>query len=217
MKHLIVKKIDLPSSQSPLNSLSEYLEQRVDPQWINVINWKVYPYRPKVRFRIAHNNRELFIQYEVKEKYIKAERTAINEMVCGDSCVEFFVSPRKDGIYYNFEFNPIGTCLVGRGHGRDDSQLLSPDLIRQIRTHGSRGDKPFTEQEGDHTWKLLVVIPTSIIGMGENDTLSGKTFRANFYKCGDELSRMHYLSWNPIDTPEPDFHRPEYFGHIDFE
>ena len=24
----------------------------------------------------------------------------------------------------------------------------------------------------------------------------------------------HYLSWNPIETPKPDFHRPEFFGEL---
>ncbi|MDE5921249.1 MAG: hypothetical protein K2G82_06535, partial [Paramuribaculum sp.] len=27
-------------------------------------------------------------------------------------------------------------------------------------------------------------------------------------------SEPHYLSWAPITTPQPDFHRPEFFGNI---
>jgi hypothetical protein len=38
----------------------------------------------------------------------------------------------------------------------------------------------------------------------------------NFYKCADETISPHYLSWNPIDAPAPDFHRPEFFGEIHF-
>ena len=30
------------------------------------------------------------------------------------------------------------------------------------------------------------------------------------------MSLPHYLSWMPIDTPKPDFHRPEFFGKINF-
>ncbi|WP_449033796.1 carbohydrate-binding family 9-like protein, partial [Prevotella sp.] len=26
----------------------------------------------------------------------------------------------------------------------------------------------------------------------------------------------HFLSWNPIDLPAPDFHRPDFFGEIRF-
>ncbi|MCF0172470.1 MAG: hypothetical protein HUJ91_01855, partial [Bacteroidales bacterium] len=32
-----------------------------------------------------------------------------------------------------------------------------------------------------------------------------------------EMAVAHFLSWNPIGTPTPDFHCPEYFGTIEFE
>lgn len=38
--------------------------------------------------------------------------------------------------------------------------------------------------------------------------------KANFYKCGDGLTVPHYLSWSPIVTEKPDFHRPEFFNQI---
>jgi hypothetical protein len=38
----------------------------------------------------------------------------------------------------------------------------------------------------------------------------------NFYKCADDTAFKHYLSWNPILTPNPDFHRPEFFGELRF-
>ena len=34
-----------------------------------------------------------------------------------------------------------------------------------------------------------------------------KKIRANFYKCGDKTAHPHYVSWAPINTPQPDFHR----------
>ena len=47
--------------------------------------------------------------------------------------------------------------------------------------------------------------------------LNGKTMRANFYKCGDLLQTPHFLSWAPIDLPQPKFHCPEFFGEVTFE
>jgi hypothetical protein len=41
--------------------------------------------------------------------------------------------------------------------------------------------------------------------------------KANFYKCGDELQTPHFLSWNPIEIDQPDFHRPDFFGTLEFE
>ena len=36
-------------------------------------------------------------------------------------------------------------------------------------------------------------------------------------KCGDDTAVPHFLSWNPIGAPRPNFHTPEYFGEIHFE
>ena len=36
--------------------------------------------------------------------------------------------------------------------------------------------------------------------------------RGNFYKCGGHGPLEHYLSWSPIATERPDFHRPEFFA-----
>ena len=46
--------------------------------------------------------------------------------------------------------------------------------------------------------------------------VKGKTFRANFYKCGDKLTVPHYVTWSPVETVKPDYHQPEYFGNIKF-
>ena len=37
---------------------------------------------------------------------------------------------------------------------------------------------------------------------------------ANFYKCGGDHEIQPYGSWAPIDSPTPDFHRPEAFGRV---
>ena len=39
----------------------------------------------------------------------------------------------------------------------------------------------------------------------------------NLYKCGYNLSHPHFLSWRPIRTEKPYFHRPEFFGEVTFE
>jgi hypothetical protein len=47
--------------------------------------------------------------------------------------------------------------------------------------------------------------------------VKGKKMRGNFYKCGDELSVPHFVSWTKINTPNPSFHVPECFGGLEFE
>ena len=60
---------------------------------------------------------------------------------------------------------------------------------------------------------LALDIPASTFGL---ETFAGLQARGNFYKCGDRLPVPHYLSWAPIGTPKPDFHRPEYFDRLIF-
>jgi hypothetical protein len=42
-------------------------------------------------------------------------------------------------------------------------------------------------------------------------------WRANFYKCADQSSHPHWLTWSPVDYPKPHFHLPQSFGTLEFE
>lgn len=216
MKRLLVKKVAIEGELPDLEKVSQLLDQ-LDAESIDTLNWSDYQYQPGVQFKIAHNNREIFIKYFVNETHVKAEKKNSNEMVCEDSCVEFFVEPVQNGPYYNFEFNPIGTCLLGKGTGRHDSKVVDTELIDKIRRFSTMGSVPFSEMSGELHWELIVAIPKSILGIKNDDPLSGLTFRANFYKCGDQLTQPHYLTWNPVETENPDYHRPEFFGELLFE
>jgi hypothetical protein len=66
------------------------------------------------------------------------------------------------------------------------------------------------------SWDLIVVIPLSVFVHDEVNTLYGVEARANFFKCGEKTKQPHYLAWNNIETPEPDFHQPEWFGKLNF-
>jgi len=183
---------------------------------IETINWKEFNYKPDVKFSIAHNDNEIVLKYYVKENYFKAEYTESNQNVYEDSCVEFFVSPEKDGLYYNFEFNGIGTCLLGSGHGRADTKRADKEVILRIRRLSSLGNKPIRERKGEFSWTLTVAIPFDVFFHHAVKDLQGKTFRVNFYKCGDKLSVPHFVTWNPVGTENPDYHRPEFFGEVRF-
>lgn len=216
MKEIEVKKLKTKSDYPDMKEVSEKLDLLAVKHRIETLNWKDYNYKPDVTFSIAYGKNEIFIKYYVKESYIKAEKTGSNQMVCEDSCVEFFVSPENDGIYYNFEFNAIGTCLLGTGTGRKDSSRSDPEIISGIRLLSSEGNKPFKEKKGEFEWTLTIAIPLETFFHHKVEDLKGKTFRANFYKCGDNLSVPHYLTWNPVETQNPDFHQPLYFGILKF-
>jgi hypothetical protein len=216
MKITEIHKAETLSEFPSLEEISGILDNEKDRLVIDTLNWKAYDYKPDVRLAIAYSNNELLLKYYVTENYFKAEKTVSNEMVCEDSCVEFFVSPEDDGIYYNIEFNAIGTCLLGAGYDRATSKRADPGIISKIRRLPSAGLKPFREKTGENTWTITVAIPFEVFFRHKVKDLKGKTFRANFYKCGDKLSVPHYVTWNPIGTPNPDYHQPGYFGMLRF-
>lgn len=180
---------------------------------LDCVNWPAeYPYKPEVRISSAHTDSAIFINYSVKGNSLRAVNTDFNSHVHQDSCVEFFVAPNDRAPYYNFEFNCIGTPHVAHRLDRHNGTPLPHDTIATIRRYSTCGKKPFEEITGEYSWSLLVVIPLAILGVeykGEPIRLMG-----NFYKCADLTAAPHFLSWAPIATAQPDFHRPEFFAPI---
>ncbi len=216
MKVLEIREIDLGSVYPALAEVSARLDELSQKNRIETINWSSHLYKPDVEFVMAYGQKEIYLKFYVREEYTKAEKYETNQMVCEDSCVELFISPSDDGIYYNLEFNPIGIALMGCGTGRHDSKRVDAAVVNNIRHLASMGDKPFSEISGDNIWTLTVAIPFETFFRHNIESVKGKSFRANLYKCGDKLTTPHYVTWNPVGSEKPDFHRPEYFGEIKF-
>jgi hypothetical protein len=216
MQVLDVKETDFETDYPELKDISARMDNLAEKHKINIINWQQYNYRPEVSFSVQYSDKEIYIKFYITEDYFKAEMTEPNQMVCEDSCVEFFVSPEEDGIYYNLEFNGIGTCLLGSGSSRADSTPATPAIISKIRRLTTVGNKPIKEKKGKIAWTITLAIPFEVFFLHKLNTLKGKTFRANFYKCGDKLTLPHYLTWSPVATEKPDFHQPAHFGILRF-
>lgn len=204
-----------------LDSLdSEQIIKTIDEkgahQMIEQINWKEqYPYRPLTAISIAHSGKNIYIDFIVRCNYLRAVNYENNSSVHQDSCVEFFVCPDGKLPYYNFEFNCIGTIHAAKRMDRHTGEPLSDDMLDRVKRYPSCGTRPFEELEGMFSWNLLVAIPLDVMGL----KYEGKPIRmkGNFYKCADLTTTPHFLSWAPIDTPQPDFHRPEFFADIILE
>lgn len=179
---------------------------------VGLAPWPSYAYRPQVQFAIAHYNGGIVLKYFVREAAIRAVHAEINGPVWQDSCVEFFLSFDDGASYYNLEFNCIGTGLIGYGTGRQGRTMLPPETVASVQAHSVIR----REHGGEVAWELTLLIPLQVFAHTGAYTLGGRHARANFYKCGDALPEPHYLSWAPIHTPEPDFHRPEFFGTLRF-
>ena len=180
-------------------------------------NWKdSYPYSPVVKACLWHNGSHLFINYEVDEDYVAARADHDNGDVYKDSCVEFFISFDEEG-YYNLEANCIGKVLLSHRKGRKtDIVYASPAILDGIKRISSLGTTPFESNTPSEPWHLTLAIPTSTFFKHDIKNFRGVTAKCNLYKCGDDLPVPHFLSWQPIATENPDFHRPEFFVPINF-
>ena len=215
MKKIIIPYIE-KLSQSKIEDVVVILENEGIEGAIDTINWsKDFPYRPITSFFIAYSSDGLYIKYKVHGSMLKAEYTKDQDPVYEDSSVEFFCKKEDEDFYYNFEFNCIGTCLAKKRKNRkEDVTPLAEQQLALIERYSSIGRRAFKELEGMFLWNLTVKIPFEILGL--NFQYLPEKLQGNFYKCADGTGSPHYLSWAPIKTPSPDFHRPEFFGEIIF-
>lgn len=212
LKTLLIPKIE-QIDDFQINSIINTLENSGKRCIIDSVNWvKEFPYKPLSTFTIAHDGKYIYIDFFVRCNYLKAENFENNSPVSQDSCVEFFVAPKCDNHYWNFEFNCIGTINASHRTERKKPTRLSDEELSQVLRYASCGNKPFHELEGIFSWNLLIAIPLSLIGIKYNGTPI--EMKGNFYKCASGCSQPHYMSWNPIVTPKPDFHQQEFFGDI---
>ena len=194
----------------------EYFVKRVDVlEWTGInraelvhTGW-LEPEPIRAWAQLCHDGENLYVRMEAEETPVRATLTGVLDQVCDDSCLEFFFAPDSgDSRYFNFEFNPLGALNLGFGGSR-------PTRIRQIvkKPEELFQPNPFRTEKG---WGILYRIPEEFIRR------YFPTFRlkgecgCNFYKCGDKTQRPHYLSWNPMSTESPDFHRRQDFGILRF-
>lgn len=216
MNQLFVKKINAKKSVS-FAEAENLLEKQAVTHPIQILNWAAFNYLPKVNFRIGHIGNEIWLKYYVTEKHLRARETRTNGDVYKDSCVEFFISPDGDVNYYNFEFNCIGTIHLAYGPGRENRKFVDPSILEKVEIKSSLGGAPFNDKSGNFEWEMMIRIPIEAFAYSNLKTFDGLKATANFYKSGDETAVAHYVTWNPIKTENPDYHRPEYFGKITFE
>lgn len=181
-------------------------------------------HRPVTRVRALYDSGNIYILFDVQDKYVRSVQTEFQDPVCTDSCVEFFCQPAGCRDYLNFEFNCGGTFLVYHiidptrtRRGLKAFEKLTPEDAALIQVYHSMPEVVEPEIAEETHWILAAKIPLSLFEKYckvPGNSFSGSTWRANFYKCGDRTSHPHWASWQPVS--EKNFHLPECFGEIVF-
>lgn len=181
------------------------------------------PHHPGTFCKLLYDDTNIYGIFRVEDQYVRSIHTLFQSEVWKDSCVEFFVQPKVDGGYFNFEFNCGGALLASyvtnptRANGiLQEFQPLTPADDRQIRRFSSLAGLVDPEIPEPIVWHLEFSIPFAVLEKyaGPPCAAAGQIWRANFYKCGNETSHPHWLSWAPLR--ERNFHDPASFGSIEF-
>jgi hypothetical protein len=213
MNHLSIKKLNNTDIQ--LSNLSLIFDKEQVPfHLIDCVNWVDYPYKPDVKFRIAHNGTNIFLNYQIEETDIKAVCNEDGGKVWEDSCVEFFISFPNQDFYTNIECNCIGKIVAEARTGKQHCLPVPFNLASRIERWSSIGIHPVENLSGK--WEVSLIIPITVFRLNEITSFNGIHAKGNFYKCGDNLKAPHFLSWNPIKSEQPNFHLPQYFGEFFF-
>ena len=193
---------------------------------LRVSNFRVESssHRPCTSVKLLYSSDGLHGLFMVRDRYIRCIRHRFQDTVYKDSCVEFFVQPKSDRGYFNFEFNCGGTLLAAYivdstrvKSGFKEFTPLSPEDARQLQIFHSLPEAIDPEITDETLWFVEFYIPFTLFEkyVGLTLPVAGQIWRANFYKCADESSHPHWAAWAPVD--ELNFHLPRCFGHLHFQ
>jgi hypothetical protein len=175
---------------------------------------------PRTVVKVGYDDAALYVIFRVDDRYVRSVADRHQGSVCKDSCVEFFFTPGTDISvgYFNIEMNCGGTTLFHFQKKPRDGVEIPMDELDRIEIAHTLPTIVDPAIDAPVVWSVEYRIPTSILAKYCDVARPerGVTWRGNFYKCGDETSHPHWLSWNLVDNPTPNFHLPEFFGTIEF-
>ncbi len=178
---------------------------------------------PHVQVRLMHDDDTLYGIIQCDDQYVKSVHVGYQVDTCFDSCVEFFFKPTVGPGYFNLEMNAGGSFLfyyvrdwtpAPVGDAYVDYEVIPEKHGRLVTVKTTMPQIVEPEIETPLTWRAQFAIPRAAFEpyCGSVGELSGQCWTCNFYKCGDETSHPHWLSWSPV--PELNFHAPEAFGKL---
>lgn len=188
--------------------------------WDQVPSFEIseYPWyekglKQKTAAQIAVSGHRIYLYAKAQDKHIRARAQRLNDPVHEDSCFEFFITPwnEKSKAYFNIEINCMGTLYMAYRDEDGKKTMISQEQFGQMSIESSlKGVKDIKKET---SWELKVMIPISLL-----EELSGREIKkdlwyGNFYRCGGEEDDQ-YAAWNPVKTPEPNYHQPMQFGKL---
>lgn len=192
---------------------------------INLFRPEGCNHHPDTRVKMLYDDEGLYLIFRVYDQFVRCLATEYQGDVYEDACVEFFVQPRREAGYFNFEMNCGGVLLLKY---IEDARRTNDGFEKFVNVPSELGSEvvafhslnaPIEEEiAGPIEWRVEYAVPFSLFEhyLGPLGEIAGQTWRGNFYKCADGSSHPHWASWAPIGR-ELNFHVPERFASLRFE
>ncbi len=179
-------------------------------------------HRPLTQVKLGYDDQAIYVIFRVKDRYVLAVTKNYQGRVYEDSCVEFFFTPGEDlnDGYFNLEMNGGGTALFHHQDKQKKNRINIPNRdFQKVLVAHSLPQIVDPEIKDPVIWTVEYRIPYTILRNHSEfvEPATGAKWRANFYKCADNSSHPHWLTWSPVVFPAPNFHLPEYFGELIFQ
>ncbi len=218
MSYLIHHAVKTPDIAAPFEEWSECETMRINR--VAPGNWT---YRPETELRLQYDAAGIYGIFQVHDNAIRCVVKKFQDSVCSDSCVEIFLQPMHGVGYSNFEINASGVLLTM--HIEDERRApggfrrwryLSAEEAAGIKIFHTLPDYIPDEITTPTAYRVGFFLPFQLFSaiFGAPVPVRGTVWRGNAFKCGDETSKPHYLSWQPLK--QLNFHTPEYFGELVF-
>ncbi len=177
---------------------------------------------PKAEVKLSYDDIFIYVFFKVEDKYVRAVVTEDQGNVWEDSCVEFFFTPDDDISkgYFNIEINCGGTMLFHFQKEPGKERIILPlSECNKIAVMHSLPKRNDPEIEDVVVWTVAYRVPIVLLEKYcEVVKPEAQSFwRVNYYKCADNTSHPHWLTWSPVELPSPNFHHSSSFGFLYFK
>jgi cellulose/xylan binding protein with CBM9 domain len=198
-------------------------------QWQNIESVEITNYmgeipafRPVANAKMVYDDNNIYVIFQVQDRYVRCLTNKINGPVWEDSAVEFFFAPdsKNPERYFNLETNCGGTALLHYNLvPRKKSNKVETEEIEKIEIAHSLPQLIDPEMTDPVIWTLEYRIPFIMLEKYSKVTRpgTGVVWRANFYKIAENSSNPHYITWSVIENSKPNFHLPQFFGKLEFK
>ena len=163
--------------------------------------------------RACWDAQALYIRFDCQDRDIWGAYTRRDDPIYDEEAVEVFIAPGSAAPvrYYEFEVSPNGVLL----DALIDNKTSRRADLRADFTWDCPGLRWWAGRDDPAgRWWAALAIPWAAIGPPGPPAA---IWRANFYRIERPRDAAPEFScWSPTYTNPPDFHRPGYFGILEF-